>query len=80
MKWLFTWWPTLKQFEAWRKSQSKAQGYEIVGVWFKYICLISLKRGHWVFAWRLAPGAARLQASPVPKNIGGLDVLVGIAG
>ena len=39
-----------------------------------YICLISLKRGHQVFAWRL------LQASPVSKKSRGLDVLVGTAG
>ena len=26
----------------------------------------------WPLGFRLAPGAARLQASPVPKNVGGL--------
>ena len=35
-----------------------------------YICLISLKRGP--LSFRLAPGAAGLQASPVSKKVGGL--------
>ena len=37
-----------------------------------YICLISLKRGHWTFVWcRAQPGAQKCR---------GLDVLVGTAG
>ena len=34
----------------------------------------------WPLGFRLAPGTARLQASPVCKKSRGLDVLVGTAG
>ena len=33
----------------------------------------------WPLGFRLAPGAARLQASPVSKKVGWLAVLVGTA-
>ena len=46
----------------------------ILSMW--YICLILLKRGHWVFAWHRAQPRSR----PGAQKCRGLDVLVGTAG